>query len=169
MRIYSELAQFHLNRDILEYRYGALDMGQLFIDSELKGSASGQLSAELPLGGRQGVIALEALIVDENNVEQVVSHSSVNWYSPKLQWDRAGVINVDSKLVVVDTISWDATGDFVYGDEQYAVEVKNSDQAASEMFFAAGNGRYQGSSVYNWYMIIAQLCFFCLLVANILL
>jgi hypothetical protein len=135
---------------IIVFRYGTLDDSLLTIDEDVKGSATGYFGVTLPLGGRQGFVAMDTLVVNEFAVEQQFSNTTVQWYSPKLQWDRAGVINIDSEFRVVDAIRWDAHGDFAYGDEEYAIQVINLNQSGLESFYCGGHGSYQASSFYQW-------------------
>ncbi len=115
-----------LTRGIL-FRWGTLDYSELMVNYALQGTATGGLSYEVQ--GNDGSIGtIEYTANVTNGVLKTVYYSDqvLDWSSQQ-GWSSDGLIKVSSKSIWSNWVNWNATGEFLYGDNQYFIRAVEND------------------------------------------
>jgi hypothetical protein len=132
---------FRLVNDAYEYcRYFTLSESTLIYDNTVEGHATGLLYYNVPAAVTTGQIATVFNVVDGNyNTIAASNITEVVWYSDDV-WTSNGNIIALSLFEVLDgnslITSWDATGAFMYGNDNYTIyAVENPiDASKSEIY-----------------------------------
>lgn len=73
-------------------------------------------------------------------------------------WTKEGIPHLNSSFLYLQgtDVNWNSTGVMGYGDNKYAVVVKNYDLNAVENFLCRGNGGYGGDFM-RWFVSLFLL------------
>eukprot|EP00981_Chlorochromonas_danica_P012480 scaffold4991_cov156-Ochromonas_danica.AAC.8 len=112
--------------------WATVDNSSLVVDSALLGTAVGQVSCAVLADGSAANMAYVANAFDSDKNSVLESTSSLSW-SPSTpsnsNWQDGGAISLSSLLWLPQSpvLSWNATGKFQFGDNQFSLYVSEQD------------------------------------------
>ena len=140
--------------------YATLDEGYLYYNDGLLGTANGDIIGITPDSWDNGYVVYKTNGFDTNYNKVLTTSGSTTWQSNST-WTERGYFNAISQVWVKDTINWNASALFYYGDNAYKLNIQESALAqqndddynlvtstVSNNFITMFQGGY-GSSGYN--------------------
>jgi hypothetical protein len=118
----------------------------LLVDGKIKTTVIALIASAVPAAGTSGDLVLNMEARSESGANQLATSNHALWESMST-WTEEGILKLNSSFLYLEgtEVNWNSRGAMTYGDNKYAVAVKNYDLNDVENFLCRGNGGYGGN------------------------
>lgn len=131
------------------FRWVTLTDAELIVTNSSVGTAAGALTFDMASSGVNGLVTYEATANSSSTPEMAIS-GDLNWSSSST-WNTAGSISADNMLYLRDVISWNSSGMFYYGGNQYGAYIREAPLGEVDSSFVVEAYGGYGGNQYDWW------------------